>query len=679
MIKKTLALALFFAFSATVSAEAVCLGCSRLEALESSVNTLLGAYTTGYIRNQDTLQAGTTIYVGSGTVVGTLTAGQFIGDGSHLTGTQGMAPGATYYLQNRNTLQSGATVYVTSGTVQTLNSDQAFLTAFNSYGVLGTGESRNGGVITASTGKFVISKFLANAADLDFLVCNATKPSAGGGDIGYANFKLRNNNNSNLARWDFYSDAAAFWDGESVAWLEFGIEPGVDSNNYAKFHQPVYFSTNVTMTQNLSVSGIMSSLYRLNLLGGTTLQIGDATVGYVQSSAAVSGQSWTWDDVDGGRFIWGTAGEGGGPVAGGGAGYKSYDKDNANPVAISSIARSAAFTRATAGTSEYIGIDVSSIATVENLLNTVLNATAPVSQTWSVPYLTANSTKSYGFPLQVNGYKNVPKSVYPTRTMIYIGTGTAYTALALRNESGAAGAYEFDLGIHSSSATLGLIPDSNFNTYSLGLQMNGVTRINLAPTGNVSFGTTSARGFVTIATDNVNIILAVSTGIASRNTFEIAKTSVTSQAPVTINSTMAVNNGPLVLGAIYGKPTTPPSSAILFSSNVAGTTETFTCDSDGNCTQISPHAPLPASMDVYPELFNPIVFHSRNDISGDEVTINLSAMAKLIQDWAHQTGKLDSNKFIIQESTFAATEQWPADLPVPERIKRVRRLKGETP
>jgi len=52
-------------------------------------------------------------------VDGTVTAGSFSGDGSGLTGLSGssLGPGSTNYIQNSNTLQAGSTFYVSSGSI----------------------------------------------------------------------------------------------------------------------------------------------------------------------------------------------------------------------------------------------------------------------------------------------------------------------------------------------------------------------------------------------------------------------------------------------------------------------------------------------------------------------------------------------------------------------------------
>ena len=55
-----------FAFPGQANA---CVGCSRLEALESSMTLVLGGSATGYIQNRSTLQSGATFYTSSGTVM----------------------------------------------------------------------------------------------------------------------------------------------------------------------------------------------------------------------------------------------------------------------------------------------------------------------------------------------------------------------------------------------------------------------------------------------------------------------------------------------------------------------------------------------------------------------------------------------------------------------------------
>jgi len=80
-----------------------------------------------YIQSTNSLQAGATFYVSSGTVAGTLSVGSL-----------SVAGGAVPWIANQNSLQSGTTFYVSSGTVQgqlTVSTVSASAVLINGQGI----------------------------------------------------------------------------------------------------------------------------------------------------------------------------------------------------------------------------------------------------------------------------------------------------------------------------------------------------------------------------------------------------------------------------------------------------------------------------------------------------------------------------------------------------------------
>lgn len=80
---------------------------------QSDITTVAGKTgNTLLFLNADVSSITTPVVLSSMTAFGTITSTTgFYGDGSHLTGINGMTPNATYYLWNTPTLQSGATAY----------------------------------------------------------------------------------------------------------------------------------------------------------------------------------------------------------------------------------------------------------------------------------------------------------------------------------------------------------------------------------------------------------------------------------------------------------------------------------------------------------------------------------------------------------------------------------------
>jgi len=174
-----------------------------------------------------------------------------------------------------------------------------------------------------------------------------------------------------------------------------------------------------------------------------------------------------------------------------------------------------------------------------------------------------------------------------------------------------------------------------------------------------------------------NVLLLVSTAEVpnqSEKIFEVTRTSVNIGVPVSLvgnfkmdAGSMSINPGigaSLAIGsntAANPVPGAMANYAIFFSSfmDTTGATEMFVEDSAGNVTQLSAHAKVDVDMDDDSTL-NPLVIEHQNVYSGVSEKINLSSLARLMQDWAHETGKLRADKFVIKQSTFAPKETWDA-------------------
>lgn len=105
-----------------------------------------------------------------------------------------------------------------------------------------------------------------------------------------------------------------------------------------------------------------------------------------------------------------------------------------------------------------------------------------------------------------------------------------------------------------------------------------------------------------------------------------------------------------------GDPAIAGASVHLYSKDVTASAELFTKDEAGNVTQLSPHA-----VDLMPEddaaIPLPLVIHHKNDYLGVDELINVSKLAKLVQDLTGQQ--------VVWQTTFEKTP-WDQKRAVPK-------------